>query len=38
MSASVPLAGNPHPSDADIDGAMSGKICPTGLMFAFAKR
>ena len=27
MSASALLASNPHPSDADIDAAMSGNIC-----------
>jgi isoquinoline 1-oxidoreductase alpha subunit len=27
MSASALLASNPHPTDADIDGAMSGNIC-----------
>jgi isoquinoline 1-oxidoreductase alpha subunit len=27
MSAAALLAGNPHPSDAEIDGAMSGNIC-----------
>jgi isoquinoline 1-oxidoreductase alpha subunit len=27
MSASALLAGNPHPTDADIDGAMAGNIC-----------
>jgi isoquinoline 1-oxidoreductase alpha subunit len=30
MSASALLAGNPRPSDADIDGAMSGNICRCG--------
>jgi len=30
MSASGLLAGNPHPSDADIDDAMSGNICRCG--------
>ena len=30
MSASALLAKNPHPSDADIDGAMSGNICRCG--------
>jgi isoquinoline 1-oxidoreductase subunit alpha len=30
MSASALLAGNPHPSDADIDNAMSGNICRCG--------
>jgi isoquinoline 1-oxidoreductase alpha subunit len=30
MSASALLAGNPHPSDADIDDAMSGNICRCG--------
>ena len=30
MSASALLAGNPHPTDADIDGAMSGNICRCG--------
>jgi isoquinoline 1-oxidoreductase subunit alpha len=27
MSAAALLAGNPHPSDADIDAAMAGNIC-----------
>ena len=30
MSASALLASNPHPSDADIDAAMSGNICRCG--------
>ena len=30
MSASALLATNPHPSDSDIDGAMSGNICRCG--------
>jgi isoquinoline 1-oxidoreductase alpha subunit len=30
MSASALLAGNPHPTDSDIDGAMSGNICRCG--------
>ena len=30
MSASALLAKNPHPSDADIDAAMSGNICRCG--------
>src|SRR6267154_2532503 len=30
MSASALLARNPHPSDSDIDGAMSGNICRCG--------
>jgi isoquinoline 1-oxidoreductase alpha subunit len=30
MSASALLAGNPKPSDADIDSAMSGNICRCG--------
>jgi isoquinoline 1-oxidoreductase alpha subunit len=30
MSASALLAGNPHPSDTDIDAAMSGNICRCG--------
>src|SRR3984893_6365041 len=30
MSASALLASNPHPNDADIDGAMSGNICRCG--------
>ena len=30
MSASALLAANPHPSDADIDAAMSGNICRCG--------
>jgi isoquinoline 1-oxidoreductase subunit alpha len=30
MSAAALLAGTPHPSDADIDDAMSGNICRCG--------
>jgi isoquinoline 1-oxidoreductase alpha subunit len=30
MSASALLAGNPHPTDADIDGAMAGNVCRCG--------
>ncbi len=30
MSASALLATNPHPSDSEIDGAMSGNICRCG--------
>jgi len=30
MSAAALLAGNPHPSDADIDAAMAGNICRCG--------
>ena len=30
MSASALIAGNPHPTDADIDTAMSGNICRCG--------
>ena len=30
MSASALLASNPHPTDADIDGAMAGNICRCG--------
>jgi len=30
MTAAALLAKNPHPSDADIDGAMSGNICRCG--------
>jgi isoquinoline 1-oxidoreductase alpha subunit len=30
MSASALLAGNPHPSDGDIDDAMAGNICRCG--------
>ena len=30
MSASALIASNPHPSDADIDDAMSGNICRCG--------
>ena len=30
MSAAALLNGNPHPSDADIDAAMSGNICRCG--------
>jgi isoquinoline 1-oxidoreductase subunit alpha len=30
MSASALLASNPHPTDSDIDGAMSGNICRCG--------
>jgi isoquinoline 1-oxidoreductase subunit alpha len=30
MSASALLAGKPHPTNADIDDAMSGNICRCG--------
>src|ERR1700741_1025934 len=30
MSAAALLAGNPHPTDADIDDAMAGNICRCG--------
>ena len=30
MSATALLAGNPNPSDGDIDAAMSGNICRCG--------
>jgi isoquinoline 1-oxidoreductase alpha subunit len=30
MSAAALLAGNPHPTDAEIDEAMSGNICRCG--------
>lgn len=30
MSASALLAGNPNPTDQDIDAAMSGNICRCG--------
>src|ERR1700738_966804 len=30
MSASALIASNPHPTDSDIDDAMSGNICPCG--------
>ena len=30
MTASALLAGNPHPTDTDIDAAMSGNICRCG--------
>jgi len=30
MSAAALLAGNPHPTDSDIDDAMSGNICRCG--------
>jgi isoquinoline 1-oxidoreductase alpha subunit len=30
MSASALLASNPHPTDSDIDYAMSGNICRCG--------
>jgi [2Fe-2S] binding domain len=30
MSAAALLASNPHPTDADIDDAMSGNICRCG--------
>jgi isoquinoline 1-oxidoreductase alpha subunit len=30
MSAAALIAGNPHPSDTDIDDAMSGNICRCG--------
>jgi len=35
MSASALLASNPHPSDADIDDAMSGNICRCGTYMRF---
>jgi isoquinoline 1-oxidoreductase subunit alpha len=30
MSASALIAGNPHPTDADIDAAMAGNVCRCG--------
>jgi isoquinoline 1-oxidoreductase alpha subunit len=33
MSAAALLASNPHPTDADIDTAMSGNICRCGTYF-----
>jgi isoquinoline 1-oxidoreductase subunit alpha len=30
MSASALIADNPHPTDADIDGAMAGNVCRRG--------
>ena len=30
MSASALIANNPHPTDADIDGAMAGNVCRCG--------
>ena len=30
MSASALIAGNPHPTDADINGAMAGNVCRCG--------
>jgi isoquinoline 1-oxidoreductase alpha subunit len=30
MSATALLANNPHPTDSDIDDAMSGNICRCG--------
>jgi len=30
MSAAALLASNPHPTDSDIDDAMSGNICRCG--------
>ena len=30
MSAWALIAGNPHPTDADIDGAMAGNVCRCG--------
>jgi isoquinoline 1-oxidoreductase alpha subunit len=30
MSAAALIAGNPNPTDADIDDAMSGNICRCG--------
>jgi isoquinoline 1-oxidoreductase alpha subunit len=30
LSATALLASNPHPTDADIDDAMSGNICRCG--------
>jgi hypothetical protein len=38
MSASALLANNPHPTDSDIDDAMSGNTAVAGPMSAFAKR
>ncbi len=35
MSASALLASNPHPSDSDIDDAMSGNICRCGTYVRF---
>ena len=37
MSASALLAKNPHPTDADIDGAMDGNICRCGTYLRIRK-
>src|SRR5258706_4336295 len=37
MSASALIAGNPHPTDADIDAAMAGNVCRCGTYVRFAK-
>jgi isoquinoline 1-oxidoreductase alpha subunit len=37
MSASALLTGNPHPSDADIDDAMSGNICRCGDLYPHSR-
>ena len=37
MSASALLASNPHPTDADIDDAMSGNICRCGTYLRIRK-
>src|SRR3954470_13472610 len=38
MSASALLANNPHPTDSDIDDAMSGTSAAVGPICAFARR
>ena len=38
MSASALLASNPHPTDADIDNAMSGNICRCGTYVRIRER
>jgi isoquinoline 1-oxidoreductase alpha subunit len=38
MSASALLAGNPHPTDTDIDDAMAGKYLPLRHLWAHSRR
>jgi len=37
MSAAALLAGNPHPTDKDIDDAMAGNLCRCGTYFRIRK-
>ena len=37
MSAAALLAGNPHPTDADIDAAMAGNLCRCGTYLRIRK-